>query len=74
MKSGSPVENLFPSLFKRKERVQSPAGTAAESPVAESIQGGGVAICQWWEQRIPTLVGGSSRPLLPLVPGLESVI
>lgn len=34
---------------QRKEHVQPPAGTADEPPVAESIRGGRVAICQRWE-------------------------
>lgn len=49
-----------------------------ESPVAESIQEGGMAICQWWEQRIPALlrggVGGRDRALPLLVPKLDAVI
>lgn len=49
-----------------------------ESPVPESIQEGGMAICQWWEQRIPALlkggVGGRDRPLPLLVPKLDAVI
>lgn len=42
-----------------------------ESPVAESIQEGRMAICQHWEQRIPALVGGRGRLLPLLEPGLE---
>lgn len=41
-----------------------------ESPVAESIQKGRMAICQQWEQRFPALVCGSGRPLPLLAPGL----
>lgn len=32
-----------------------------ESPVAESIQEGGMAICQRWEQRMPALLGGKGQ-------------
>lgn len=42
-----------------------------ESPVAESIQEGRMAICQHWEQRIPIRVEGRGRPLPLLAPGLE---
>lgn len=45
-----------------------------ESPVAESIQEGGMAICQRWEQRIPALLGGRDRTLPLLALGLDSAI
>lgn len=66
------LRTYFPLCSRGRNVSSLQPAPLTESPVAESIQEGGMAICQRWEQRIPALPGGRDRPWPLLAPGLVS--